>query len=324
MNSHRTLAIVSDIHYACEAERRRGHYEIDNIRNPLVRQAARTYRHFVWQRDPFGHNHLLDRFIAAAGVPDLVIANGDYSCDSAFVGVSDDAACQSASECLAKLRRNFGGRFQATIGDHELGKTSLAGGAGGMRLASWRRAREELGLTPFWRVDLDRYVLMGVVSSLVALPVFEIETLPDEREEWRRLRAAHLEEIRDAFASVRADQRILLFCHDPTALPFLWREEAVRARLPLIEQTVIGHLHSSLVLWSSRLLAGLPPVRFLGNSIRRMSTALNEARHWQPFNVRLCRSLSGIELLKDGGSYEVKLGAESEEPAKFRWRALGR
>jgi hypothetical protein len=41
-----------------------------------------------------------------------------------------------------------------------------------MRLASWRRAIDELGLRSFWKHELGNYVLQGVVSSLVALPVF--------------------------------------------------------------------------------------------------------------------------------------------------------
>ena len=84
------------------------------------------------------------------GPVDGVIGNGDYSCDSAFIGVSDDAACQSAEECLAKLRAKFGGTFRATIGDHELGKFSLLGARGGMRLASYHRTCNELALEPFW------------------------------------------------------------------------------------------------------------------------------------------------------------------------------
>ena len=88
----------------------------------------------------------------AAAAFDYVIANGDYSCNTAFVGLSDDAACQSARECLGKLRQRFGARLRANYGDHELGKITLFGAHGGMRLASWRRAREELGLQPFWRL----------------------------------------------------------------------------------------------------------------------------------------------------------------------------
>ena len=269
-------------------------------------------------------NHLLDQFLERGADFDYVIANGDYSCNSAFVGLSDDAACQSARECLGKLRQRFGANLRANYGDHELGKITMFGGNGGMRLASWRRAREELGLDPFWRLEIGSYVLLGLVSSLVALPVFAADTLPAERPEWERLRAEHLAEIRRAFDALQPGQRVLLFCHDPTALPFLWREQSVRAKLPQIEQTIIGHLHSNLVLWKSRLLAGMPPIRFLGHTVRRLSTALSEARHWRPFRVRLCPALAGIELLKDGGYCTLELDPEARQPARFRFHPLHR
>jgi hypothetical protein len=114
----------------------------------------------------------------------------------------------------------------------------------------------------------------------------------------------------------------LIFCHDPTALPFLWREEAIRSRLPQIEHTIIGHLHTNLVLWNSRLLAGMPPIRCLGHTVRRLSTALHEARLWRPFHVRLCPALAGIELLKDGGFCTIELDPEARHPACFRFHRL--
>src|SRR5439155_1249096 len=117
-------------------------------------------------------------------------------------------------------------------------------------------------LEPFWRVQAGRYVLMGITSSVVALPVFEPDTLSDERPEWHRLRADHLHQISTAFADLLSDQRVILFCHDPSALPFLAREENIRQRLSQIEATIIGHLHSRLILWKSRLLAGMPHVTF--------------------------------------------------------------
>ena len=320
-----TLGILSDIHYAAAAEQARGHdYELLDIPNPLLRTFARLYRHYIWLREPLRKNHLLDQFLDQSATFDYVIANGDYSCNSAFVGVSDDAACQSARECLEKLRRKFGANLRANYGDHELGKTSMFGGQGGMRLASWCRAQGELGLSPFWQIEIGRYVLIGLVSSLVALPVFEGEMLPAERSEWERLRAEHLGEMRRAFAALQRDQRVLLFCHDPTALPFLWREKTVHARLPQIEQTVIGHLHSNLVLWKSRWLAGMPPIRFLGHTVQRLSTALSEARLWRPFHVRLCPALAGIELLKDGGYCTLELDPEARHPARFRFHRLHR
>src|ERR1019366_1505706 len=138
-----TLGILSDIHYAGPAEQARGKdYELKGIANPLTRFLCHFYRHFIWLREPLHKNYLLDQFLEQAGDFDYVIANGDYSCDSAFVGLSDDAACESARLCLDKLRQRFGARLRANYGDHELGKFTLFGKRGGMRLASWRRTRE--------------------------------------------------------------------------------------------------------------------------------------------------------------------------------------
>lgn len=322
MSRQRTVLVVSDIHYAGDAEKQRRGHETRIIANPVLRLAVRLYRHFIWRRDPFSHNHLLDDFLQVAGAPDIVIPNGDYSCDTAFVGVSDDAAFKSAQECLGKLRRRFPTNLQPTIGDHELGKESLFGGHGGLRLASWHRALEGLGLRPFWRIEIGDYTLLGVTSSLIALPVYEPETLLEERKQWFELRATHLAEIRGAFASLKPRQRVLLFCHDPTALPFLWREEEVRRKLGQVEHTIIGHLHSNLFFWKSRVLAGMPAIGFLGNSIRRMSTALKDARYWQPFNVQLCPALAGIELLNDGGYFEIQIEEQATHPARCSFHPL--
>ncbi len=319
------LAIVSDIHYAGAAERARGaDYENACISNPLLRSAVRLYRRFFWLNRPLEKGYLLDRFLEQVGEPDYLIANGDYSCDSQFIGVSDEAACQSVRECLDKLRARFGERLLINFGDHELGKVSFFGGRGGMRLASWDRAEQALGLRPFWQLTIGRYVAIGVVSSLIALPVFEPDTLAQERAGWERLREAHLAAIREAFNSLATNQRVLLFCHDPTALPFLAEEPAVQARLSQIEQTIIGHLHSNLVLWKSRWLAGMPRITFLGHTAKRLSTALRRGKSWTPFRVRLCPSLAGIELLKDGGYLTADLDPRGEQPLRFRRHWLPR
>jgi hypothetical protein len=322
MLKEQTLVVLSDIHYASEAEKARNRHESAAIDRIDLRLMAKMFRYFIWLRDPHAHNHLLDRFLEQTDSPDLVVVNGDFSVDSAFVGVSDDAACRSVQESLGKLRGKFGSRLRASFGDHELGKMSLFGGKGGLRLASWHRAQNELGLAPFWREELGGYVLMGVTSSLIALPVYEPETLPEERPEWHRLRTQHLEAIAGAFCSLRPGQKVLLFCHDPSALPSLWRIEAVRERLGQVEQTWIGHLHSPLVLWKSRFLSGMPTIGFLGISIRRMTAALNEARHWSPFKVVLCPSLAGTQLFKDGGYYEVKLDALAQRPPRMIWHPI--
>jgi hypothetical protein len=320
-----TLGILSDIHYASAAEQARGDdYELRHLNNGLLRVLLRLYRHHVWLRHPLRQNHLLDKFVAQADGFDFVIANGDYCCDSANLGISDDAACQSARECLDKLRQAFGSRLRANFGDHELGKLSLIGKRGGMRLESYRRGRQELGLEPFWRLEIGRYVLLGMVSSLIGLPIFEADALPSEMEPWQRLRAEHLARVQEAFVDLEPGQKVLLFCHDPTALPFLWREPSIQARLGQIEQTVIGHLHSRLILWKSCWLAGMPEITFLGHTVRRLSGALHEARHWKPFHVRLCPSLAGIELLKDGGFLTARLDPEARQPIRFEFHRLPR
>lgn len=318
MSSPLSIVVVSDLHYASEAEKiRRGH-EQRVIPSPGLRLLAWVYRRFFWLRDPLAHNHLLDRFLAELRPGDWLIANGDYSCDTAFVGVSDDAAFASAATCLGRLRERAWPRFRAVMGDHELGKMSLFGGAGGLRLASWQRCVEALELDPFWRLDLGRYTLLGLTSSLLDLPVFEPEALPHELGEWRRLRAEHLEQIRAALASLPPSQRLLLFVHDPTCLPYLWEAPEVRARAGQIEATWIGHLHTPIILWKARLLAGMPPIRFLGNSVRRMSEALRRARSWRPFRVRLCPSLAGIELSRQGGYYRLELHPGDAAPPVYR------
>jgi len=321
----RTVAVLSDIHYASAAEQARGSdYEYRLIANPALRLALRLHRRYVWLRDPLNKNHLLDRFLEQTAGCDFAVANGDYSCNTAFVGVSDPAAGRSARECLGRLRTQFKDRFRATFGDHELGKVSFVGGHGGMRLASWHCALEHLALEPLWRLEIGNYLLLGVVSSLVALPAFEADTLPAERPELHELRQEHLAAIRRSFTSLAPTRKVLLFCHDPTALPFLLAEAEVRNRLDQIEQTIIGHLHSRLILWQAQLLAGIPRITFLGHTARRLSLGLSQARLWRPFKVRLCPSLAGIELLKDGGYYLIHLDPAGAEPARFQFCPIRR
>ena len=316
------IAIISDIHYACAAEAARRHTILDPIHPLWRRRMVYFYRYWFWLRDAFAHNHLLDRFLAETTEVDFCVANGDFSCDSAYLGLMDEAAFQSAIECLGKLHSAFGERFHATYGDHEIGKKMLAADVGGLRLGSYWRARSELGLRPLWSFEVGRYVLIGITSTLVAMPIYEKEALEEETPEWRRLREEHMEGIRKIFSQLKPDQRVLLFCHDPTALPFLWHDKSVREKLPQIERTIIGHLHSKTMLWQSRLLSGMPVIHFLGHTPRRLSSALREARHWKPFKILLCPSPPGMQLFKDGGYYLAHLDPEAQRPAQFTFRPL--
>jgi hypothetical protein len=319
------LIILSDIHYTGAAERARGNdYELHAIANPVLRVVARLYRHYIWMRHPMERGALLDRFLAEAGPADAVVVNGDYSGDSAFIGLSDPASLASAQECLARITARYGNQAHYVFGDHELGKVAIFSGRGGMFLASWRAATEGLELKRFWQVPLGNYVLMSVTSPLLALPANRSDVPPGEWSEWERLRAEHLAEIRAAFDALQPQQRVLLFCHDPTALPFLAQEESVRRRLPQIEHTIIGHLHTNLILWKSRLLSWIPPITFLGHTVKKMSSALSQSRAWVPFKVKLCPALAGIQLLNDGGYFTVSLNPEAKDPAEFVFHPLRR
>jgi hypothetical protein len=322
MSARVRVAIVSDIHYASAAEAARKEHTYAPITNPFRRWLTRQYRHWVWMRDPFAHNHLLDRFCSETSSSDFAIANGDYSCDSAYVGVSDDAAFQSARECLGKLRLTFGAKLRASFGDHEIGKKMMSADCGGLRVASYRRAVDELLLDPLWKLEVGRYVLVGATSTLLALPIYEPEALPEEVAIWRQLRDEHLHHLRGTFEAMSSDQRIVLFCHDPSALPFLRSDSVIRARLHQIERTIIGHLHSPVIYRQSQVLAGMPAIKFLGHTPLRLSRALREAQHWKPFKPLLCPSIAGIQLRKDGGYYIMELDSSGATPARFEFHPL--
>ena len=253
-----------------------------------------------------------------------MVANGDYSCDSIFVGLSDDAAFESASECLGKLRARFGSQLLVTLGDHELGKLSLAGHRGGCAWGVGAAPPANSAWPPFGGSTSAATPCWASSHPCSACPGSNLTCCLRKRPEWERLRERHLEQIRQTFSSFESDRRVILFCHDPTGLPFLWKEELVRAKVSLIEQTIIGHLHTNLVLREARLLAGMPVIGFLGHSVRRMTSALHEARHWRPFHVRLCPSLAGVELLKDGGFYRVELDLTGGRPARFQFCRMKR
>lgn len=316
------LLVVSDPHLAGPGEQQRRGYEARAIKAPVQRVLAKAWRRWFWLREPMDHNDKLDRIIGLNPDPDVVVANGDYTVNSAFVGISDDAACESAELCLTKLRNAYGERLIAGIGDHELGKHSLFGGMGGPRFESWRRVSSRLGLTPWWRRNFGRYALIGVPSTLVALPAFEPELLPDETALWQAERKRMLAEIAISFRELEPDRRIILFCHDPTALPYLGEIPEVAARMTQLEATVIGHLHTPFILGLARKLAGIPEMRWAGSTLRRYSGALRKARSWEAFRIQFCPSPAGVEALKDGGWLTAEMDLEGAAPVRWQKHRL--
>jgi len=320
-----TILLCNDLHYAGPTELLRGDdFRFASVTNPLVRLPLRFIRSVLWSNNPSRENEQLDRLLRTAGEPDLVIVNGDLACDAASLGVADAATLESARACIAKLRERFSAPLYFTIGDHELGKLTLLGERGGLRLESWRRCVGELGLKPFWQIERGDFVLLGVTSTLLALPEFLRDALAEEKGEWAALRETHLQEIRAAFAALNPSQRVLLFCHDPTALPHLLAEPAVQSRLGQIEFTFIGHLHSPAIFRLSGWLTGLPAIGFLGANLRRITSALNGARQWKRLRARLCPAPLGLALLNDGGFLTVELDAEAHAPAQFQFHPLRR
>ncbi len=316
------LLVVSDIHYAEVGEQARREHEARAIGNPVLRWGAKAWRHWIWLRDPLAHNHRLGRLIRANPSPDLVVANGDFSLDSGFIGVSDAAAYASAESALNELRAAYGDRLFTTMGDHELGKKSLFGGAGGLRFGSGERSINGLGIPPVWRHEIGRHVLVGAASTPLALPVFLPETLPEEQAGWREVAEETFAGLESVFRDLRPNQRVVLFVHDPSALPFLARRPEIARRLGQVACTVVGHLHTPAVFRLGSWLAGFPAVNFCGHTIRRYSRALREARWWREFRTVLCPSPTGIELLKDGGWLDLEIPEYGDAPLEIQRRHL--
>ncbi len=318
------LAVISDIHHAGPLEAAGGHPRAGLTRNPLANAFMHAWDHWFWMRDPFAHNAMLDDFIAQVPATHRVVANGDYACDAACVGMADAAAVESASLCLGKLRAAFAGRLQTVLGDHELGKKSFIGGRGGLCLEAWHVATGGLQLKTLWIERLGNLVLLGVTSSLVGLELLRRDAPDADWPDWQRLRAEHIAAIADVFRSLNPSERVVLFCHDPSALPFLLDVPEVAGRKDRIECTVVGHLHSPLVFAASRCLAGAPHVRFLGTTVQRWSSALNRARRWKPFKTILCPAMAGIELTGSGGWLELSLDDERARLISTHVRPMSR
>jgi hypothetical protein len=137
-----TVAILSDIHYAGAAERARGR-TTSFAPSPIPCSAPlpRAYRHFVWMRHPLDQGRQLDRFLAEVRPVDYLVANGDYSCDSGFVGVSDPAAFPKRAGMSRQTAREIRRPGVVHLRRSRIGQIdSLFGGKGEMRLASWHCA----------------------------------------------------------------------------------------------------------------------------------------------------------------------------------------
>jgi hypothetical protein len=242
--------------------------------------------------------------------PDWVIANGDYGGDHGGVGVSDDATFESAAGVIQAIRRRFRSSCRFVFGDHDLGKYSTLLRGGGIRLRSLELGEERLGIPSFWHeVDEDVH-LIGINSSLFTLDQFLPEALVHEIPEWEKRRDRHYAEVSEAFLHLPSRARVLLFCHDPSALHALAQLPAVRNRLGQIERTVIGHLHSPGLLKLARLLPRKPGAWKPRYPVARIiAHGLEGVQSWAQFKPVVCPSTFGTGHHIRGGLLFIEQNA---------------
>lgn len=304
------VAVISDIHVSGPMERARSaasYRELGNGLHPIRRKLRRglhRVRTRLWNAHPEWREEAFLRALAhvAEFNPDWVIANGDYGGDHGGVGVSDDATFESAAGVVRAIRRMFRDRCRFVFGDHDLGKYSTILREGGIRLESLERGEQKLGIPSFWHEEDDGYHLIGVNSSLFTLDLFLPEALAHEVPEWERRRAAHVEQVCDTFARLPGRARIVLFCHDPSALHALSHLKPVRNRLSQIDMTVIGHLHAPGLLKLARLVPKrasawrpkYPVARIVAHGLQGVAS-------WRMFHPVVCPSTFGTGHHVRGG-----------------------
>lgn len=303
------LAVISDIHVLGPAELARANESYGilgsdlpplkrGLRRGLYRMRRRLWNgHLQWRHTAF--MRALDE--VAGFRPEWLIANGDYGGDYGGVGLSNAATFDSAALVVNLIRERFPERSRFVFGDHDLGKYSTVMREGGIRLSSLERGEQHLGIPSFWHERDDEFHLIGVNSSLFTLDLFLPEALAEEIPQWKRLREAHITEVSQAFHGLAPRSRVILFCHDPSALTALSQIPVIRRRLPQVELTVIGHLHSPTLLWMARYASRLSRWRPRYPVARIVAHGLEGARSWNLFNPVVCPSTFGAGHHVSGG-----------------------
>lgn len=303
------IAVLSDLHVLGirETERSRRIVQDLAVDRPLAHRAWERGLHRVrrrlWnrradERDTCFH-HALDEM--ALLHPDWIVANGDFSGDTAGIGLCDPHAFESVERVTDLLRRTFPDRCLFVFGDHEIGKYSTELKSGGIRLESLRRGEEDLGLESFWHRTAEGVHLVGVNSTLLSLSLFLPEALQTEIPAWQEQRARHLERIRETFSRFPPGDRILLFCHDPSALGELAGIPEVRARIGQIARTVLGHLHIPALLPITRWIGRLPIHDARYPVARIIARGAKSSQSWDQFRPVVCPSAFGLGHILRGG-----------------------
>ena len=303
------LAVISDIHVMGPGEHERHRDQIASIGrdHSAVRRGWQKFlnasRSRFWNWHPESRHDCFLRALAdmQAYNPDWVIANGDYGGDAHGVGLSDEATYESAAGVITLMREIFPDRCHFIFGDHDIGKYSTLLREGGIRLASLDVGEQRLGMRSFWHEQVEGVHLIGVNSSLITLDYFLPEALTHELPEWNRRQQEHEEKVRGAFASLPQKARVILFCHDPSALGILGRLPEIRARLPAIELTVLGHLHEPRLLRLLQRLPRLPEWKPRYPVARIVAEGIRNAKSWMEFKPVVCPSPFGTGRHITGG-----------------------
>lgn len=317
------LAVISDVHVLGARELERSRVTVATLGNDLPvfrrswRRGLNRFRDRFWNWEPEPRRDCFLRALEEVDHynPDWVIANGDYGGDTLGVGISDESTYESAEAVVAMVRERFPVRSRFVFGDHDLGKYSTLLRQGGIRLASLDRG-EQLGIRSFWHEQDKNFHLIGINSSLFGLDLFLPEALPGEIPEWHRRREQHIQLVCDAFDGLSARARVLLFCHDPSALAVLRRLPSVRRKMQQIERTILGHLHTPGLLALIKLLPKVPRLNPKYPVARINAQSLSDARTWRAFRPILCPSTFGAGHHMAGGA----LFAETSEAGQLVMR----
>ena len=322
------IAVISDIHVLGPGEARRSHriaHDLGARHSLLARKWNRALlrvRRRLWNWHPEFREAVFLRaldHIAEFG-PDWVIANGDYGGDASGIGISDDESFESVRRVIGLMRGTFPGRCRFVFGDHELGKHSTELKRGGIRYESLRRGETALDLQTFWHERDGGFHLIGLTSTLLTLDLFLPEAVSAEIPRWIERRDELVGRIRETFAAFPSDARILLFLHDPSALGALEAIPEVRARLPQIEHTIVGHLHAPGLLPLVGLLARLPRLNPKYPVARIIAHGARGARRWPAFKPIVCPAVFGAGHHFSGGL--LFLEADAENRLRVRRRRL--
>lgn len=302
------IAVISDLHVAGPGEHAETEASVRQIGDGESRLRRKFRRGLNRFRDRFWHWHPESRaacFVQALQHiyqynPDLLVANGDYAGDHSGTGLSDDHTYESVNHVVSLIREIFPQRSRFNFGDHDIGKYNTVRRQGGIRLKSLERGLQ-LGLESFWEEARGTLTLMGVNSSLLTLELYLPEALPEEVEAWSAQREAHIGEIVERFAALPREHRVVLFCHDPSALGLLSGLPEVQQRIPQIACTVVGHLHTPMLMGLTRMMRHVPVPKTKYPIARIVTHGARGSQDWKQFHPVVCPSTYGVGKHLSGG-----------------------